>query len=332
MRKFRKKKIGIALGGGAARALSHIGVIEVLEELGVEISAVSGTSMGAVVGSLYCSGVSIREIKNYVSSMDWRSFLLFSDITLHRFGIINGRKVEEVLDKFLGDKTFGDCERDFCCVAVDIGKREKVILNSGKLKNAVKASISIPGIFSPVFIDNRILVDGGVIEPLPTKAIKSLGVDFIIASSIVLEKKGGEDYLLGNENQTEDSDMKRKYCNYDSKYTGSSTNGEDIGSKHEIAIKGSGNKFRLDKLFFKRKKQDEDKKRKPSVFYILDASLNIMHREMTKNYLESADIVIEPLVGDFGFFDFIHGKEIIERGRKAAIDKIPEIKKKLRLR
>lgn len=293
----KKRKIGLALSGGAARGLSHIGVLEILEDLGVEIHAVSGTSAGAVVGALYCSGTDIKEMESYAESMDWRSFLLFADLTLSRKGIINGRRVEEELDSFLGNKTFRECNKDFCCVAVDILKREKVIFTSGKLKDAVRASISIPGFFAPVYLEDKILVDGGIKEPLPTEAIKILDVDFIIASSIVFKK---------GEKKDKDQNI------IDEEYIGKNKN-KIISFKKSFDQKRRNNK-------------------KLSIKSIMDVSLNIIHEEMIKNYLEKADIVIEPEVGDFGFFDFIHGKEIIERGRIAAIKKIPEIKEKLRLK
>ncbi|MBC7333284.1 MAG: patatin-like phospholipase family protein [Actinobacteria bacterium] len=297
MRLFRRKRIGIALSGGAARALCHIGVLEILDELGVEISAVSGTSMGAIIGAFYALGINIKEMEEYIYSTNWKEYLLFSNITMNRFGVINSRKADRALDALFGDKTFDDCKRDFCCVAVDIEKREKVVFNSGKLKDAVRASISIPGIFSTMSIGDRILVDGGVIEPLPTEAIKTLGVNFIIASSVNLDK---EDKPL------------------DVSFTGDEDNlAQEERSSSKIG--GALLKSRKEKVV----------KKKPSLFYILDASLHIIHREMTEKYLKSADIVIEPRVGDFGFFDFVRSKEIIERGRKAAIEKIPEIEKKL---
>ena len=93
-----------------------------------------------------------------------------------------------MLRRFLGDKTFKDCNIPFRCVAVDLVKREKVILSEGKLLDAVRASISIPGFFSAVCMNNRILIDGGIVEPLPTESVKTMDVDFIIASSIVFEK------------------------------------------------------------------------------------------------------------------------------------------------
>lgn len=296
MRLFRKKRIGVALSGGAARALCHIGVLGVLEDLGVEISAVSGTSMGAIIGAFYALGIDLKEIEEYVCSTNWKEFLLFSNITLNRFGVINRRRSDRALQELFGDKTFADCKKKFCCVAVDIEKREKVIFSSGRLRDAVRASISIPGIFSTFCIDDRVLVDGGVIEPLPTEAIKTLGVDFIIASSVSLEKESAE---------PEGETGARPVCD------GPPTHNRRIllGTRKEKVVK-----------------------KKLSFFYILDASLHIIHREMTEKYLKSANVVIEPRVGDFGFFDFMRAKEIIERGRKAAIGKIPEIEKKLGLK
>ena len=152
----KMKKVGLALSGGAARALSCIGVLEVLYSLGVEVKAIAGSSMGAIIGSLISSGMSISEMKSYVSSMDWKSFLMFSDLDLTRTGIINGKRIEEELKKFLGDKTFSDCFIDFCCVAVDLVSREKVVISEGGLLNAVRASISLPGFlvlshFFPLF-------------------------------------------------------------------------------------------------------------------------------------------------------------------------------------
>lgn len=277
---FGKKRIGIALSGGAARGLSHIGVLQVLEDNGVEISAVSGCSMGAVIGAIYSLGISLKEMESFIDSTDWRNFLIFSFLSLSRSGIVNDRKVDEVLKKFLGDKTFADCRKDFCCVAVDILNSRKVILNSGSLREAVRASMAVPGIFSPVLQQNAMLVDGGVMEPLPMDALKSLNVNFKIASSIIFES------------------VKSGYMDYDKK--------DSAGKNNDI--------------------------KKFSIQTIIDKSMNMMHTQMVKSYLMDAQIIIEPKIGDFGFFDFIKSKEIIESGRRAAIEKLPEIKKKLRIR
>lgn len=307
----RKRKVGLALSGGAARGLSHIGVLEVIEGLGIKPDAIAGTSMGAIVGAFYCSGITLEEIKSYVKSMNWKSFLLFSDIVLSRTGIINGKKVEEVLEKFLGKKTFSSCRIPFCCVAVDLVKREKVILSEGKLIDAVRASISIPGFFSTVCMGDRILVDGGLIEPLPTEAIRTMNINFTIASSVKFEK---------------DRDKYIKFLSGDIDYRKDDNGGLSDMSKN--TGKTTGNK-----IFTVKRKSEPVREHLEvlSVKRVLDTSFNIMHRELIKNYIKNADILIEPEVGDYAFFDLMHGSQIIQRGREAAREKIPEIRKKLKL-
>jgi NTE family protein len=296
---FRKKKIAVALSGGAARGLCHIGVLEVLEGMGVRPDIIAGTSMGAIIGSFYCSGTSLKDMREYVESMDWRSFLLFSDIALSKTGMINGKKVLGVLRKFLDEKTFDDCSGKFCCVAVDLFKREKVVLTEGKLLDAVRASISIPGFFAPVLINNMFLVDGGIIEPLPTESARELGADIVIASTIAFEKD------------------REKYRNLKDGNAG----------RDEIGSSGSGKYIRILK-----NKTDRKNIKGVSVQSIIDTSLNIMEKELKKESERKADIVISSEVGDFGFFDLIRGREIIERGRAAAESKAELIKNRLRLK
>jgi NTE family protein len=276
---YRKQKIGIALSGGGARGLSHIGVLEVLDDLGVQIDAVSGTSMGAVIGAVYSCGKGMEEIKKLLISTDWKSFMVFSAFQLSRAGIMKEKKVDEILKKFLGDKTFIDCQKQFCCVAVDILSSTKVILNSGSLREAVLASIAVPGVIPPVCKGNGLLVDGGVIEPLPTIAIQTLNPTFVIASSISFDK------------------LKQ----------------EPLKEDNSDYLKLAENK-------------------KISIQAIIDKSMSTMHTQMVQSYLPYANIVIEPKIGSFGFFDFDKSRDIIEAGRIAALEKIPEIKKKLKIR
>jgi NTE family protein len=276
---FKKPKIGIALSGGGARGLAHIGVLEVLDGLGVQIDAVSGTSMGAIIGAAYCCDRGLEEVKKLLDSTDWKSFLVFSAFQLSRTGVVNEKKVDEILKIFLGEKTFKDCKKQFCCVAVDILSGRKIILNSGSLREAVLASIAIPGIFTPVCKGSRLLVDGGVMEPLPTIAIRKLSPTFVIASSIVYNKIMPEPL--------------KKEIDYDQK----------PAENEKISIQA-----------------------------IIDKSVIIMQTQMVRSYLPYAHIVIEPRIADFGFLDFGKSRDIIEAGRIAAIEKIPEIKNKLRIR
>jgi len=276
---LKKPKIGIALSGGGARGLAHIGVLEVLDGLGVQIDAVSGTSMGAIIGAAYSTHGGLKKAIKLLDSTDWKSFLVFSAFQLSRSGLINEKKVDELLKIFLGDKTFKDCKKQFCCVAVDILSSTKITLDSGSLREAVLASAAVPGIFRPVCRENFLLVDGGIMEPLPTIAIQAFNPTFLIASSIVFDKM----------------------------------NPESSGKENECDPKVPENK-------------------KMSIQTIIDKSMNIMQNQMVTNYLPYAQIVIEPRIGDFGFLDFRKSREIIEAGRIAAIEKIPEIKKKLKIR
>jgi NTE family protein len=294
----RSKKVGIALSGGAARALSHIGVLEVLEGLGVKLHAIAGTSMGAIIGSFYCSGVSLEEMKSYIKSMNWKSFMLFSDLSLSKTGIINGRKIENELRKFLGNRTFDDCRIPFCCVAVDLIRRRKVILNRGSLVEAVRASISIPGFISAAYINDQLLVDGGVVEPIPVESVKTMDINIIIASSLKFQK---------------DSEKYSRLLDINVNGTG-----KKKSKLFGIQDKKSGN---LENKVYK----------KLSVNKVIDTSFGIMNQELAKNCLKSADIVLESEVGDFGFFDVMNGSKIIQRGVEATQEKIPEIKKKLNL-
>ena len=262
---YKKPKIGIALSGGGARGLAHIGVLEVLDDLGVQIDAVSGTSMGAIIGAVYCIGGRMEEVEKLLVSTDWKSFMVFSAFQLSRAGIMKEKKVDEILKKFLGDKTFEDCQKQFCCVAVDILSGTRVVLNSGSLREAVLASIAVPGVIPPVCKGNGLLVDGGVIEPLPTIAIQTLNPTFIIASSIVFEKVRPEPVKEDNSDE----------------------------------LKLSEN-------------------RKMSIQAIIDKSMNTMQTQMVQSYLPYAQIVIEPRIGSFGFFDFDKSRDIIEAGRIAA--------------
>ncbi len=287
---FGKRKIGIALSGGSARGISHIGVLQVLEELGVKFSAISGCSMGAIIGAIYSLGINLEEVINFIKTTDWRGFLLFSAFGLSRAGVLNDKRVDEVLTKFLGNKTFDDCVIPFCCVAVDIITGKKHVINSGSLKEAVRASISVPGIFAPVYKDGGLLVDGGVLEPLPTEAIQIFNCNFIIASSISFERE--------------------------------SFYGDYKKNKKNLVVNEKKLKLKDTKL------NDKDLK-KLSIQTILDKSLSIMHSQMVKSYAQKANILIEPRVGEFGFFDFAKSEKIIQAGRIAAERKIPEIKKKL---
>ncbi len=286
-----RKKVGLALGGGAARGLAHIGVMEVLEKEGIPIDMIAGTSMGAVIGGYYASKKDIKSMRplaiafgaqrlRYFSdftiphvnavaplakAIGLRSTGYFSDFTQPWTGIIKGHRIEIELKKMIGaETTFNDLHIPFSCIAVDIDNGEEVVIQDGKVWEAVRASSSIPVFFNVVKMHGRNLVDGGLMNPVPTKTVRDMGADFVISVNVLPYKAS--------------SDMRE-------------------AGIFSIMMKA---------------------------FYILDA-------KFIETSIRDSDAVIEPDVVHIAFTDFQRAEECIEQGAAAARKVIPVIKKKLGL-
>lgn len=175
--------MGLALGSGAARGLAHLGVLNVLKEAGVEIEFVSGTSVGALVGAFLAAGKIDKLYKFSESLTSWDSLKLV-DLMIPKIGLIEGKRIERLMRDFLGYTKIEDLDIPFACVTADYYTGSEVVLKSGDLVDAVRASISIPGIFKPVPIDGLLLVDGGVVNPVPVEVVRELGAEYIIAVDI----------------------------------------------------------------------------------------------------------------------------------------------------
>jgi NTE family protein len=186
MKTARKRKVGLALGGGAARGLAHIGVLEVLEKEGIPVDMISGTSAGAAIGALYAQGKDAGLIKRLALDMDWKRRASMVDLTLPRTGFIQGKRIKGLLESILGgDIQFSDLVIPFACVATDIMTGEEIVINQGSVPEAVRASISVPGIFTIARWRGRYLVDGGLVNPVPVNVLKEMGADFIIAVNVI---------------------------------------------------------------------------------------------------------------------------------------------------
>jgi len=172
------KKLGLALGGGAARGLAHLGVLKVLEEEQIEISYVAGTSAGSLIGALYCAGYTWQEIREVAVNVKWQDLVA---LAIPKLGLVKTSKLQELLDDLLEGKDFASLEIPFRAVAVDIQRGEQVILESGSVAEAVRASCSIPAIFEPMPLDGRLLVDGGLLNDVPADVVRDMGADLVIA-------------------------------------------------------------------------------------------------------------------------------------------------------
>ncbi len=171
------KKIGLALGGGAVLGAAHIGVIRALEELNIEISFVTGTSIGAFVGALYAFGKTSKDIEEIALKLSWMDI---SGIAIFESGLLSNAKLGVLLGKSLGDKKIEDAGIPLAIIATDITTGEKVILDKGSVAQATMASTCIPGIFGPVECSEKLLVDGGIVENIPIDTVKKMGADYVI--------------------------------------------------------------------------------------------------------------------------------------------------------
>ncbi len=182
--KLKDKKVGLALGGGAVLGAVHVGVLKALEEFEVEIKAISGTSAGAIVAALYAFGKSAKEIEKIVVEFEWKKL---SSLTLSKYGVLSNEKIGEIIKHNIGDKKFEDANIPLGMTATDITTGEKIILDKGNVSDAVTASTCIPGIFVPVEIEGRFLVDGGIVENVPLSFLKEKDIDFLIGVDLVPE-------------------------------------------------------------------------------------------------------------------------------------------------
>ncbi len=174
----KKPRIGLALGGGAARGIAHIGVLNVIDEMGIPVNTIAGTSVGSIIGALYAGGMAPEEIYRFSEDIEWTKLL---QLSFSGLGLAKTERLEELVEEILGDRLIESLSVPFAAIAVDIGSLEEVVFTSGPVARAVRASSSIPAIFEPIMEDDRALVDGGVVNNLPTEVARSLGADTVIA-------------------------------------------------------------------------------------------------------------------------------------------------------
>lgn len=178
-----RPRIGLALGSGAARGWAHIGVLEALHEAGIEPDIVCGTSMGALVGAAYVAD-HLPALKEFAQDLSWRQVVSLLDVRLSGGGLVDGARIVAMLNERGIAGPIEDYGKPFAAVATDLETGAEVRLREGQIQDAVRASISLPGIFSPAQIGDRLLVDGGLVNPVPVSVCRALGADVIIAVNL----------------------------------------------------------------------------------------------------------------------------------------------------
>jgi NTE family protein len=331
-------KIGLALGSGAARGWSHIGVIQALEEMGIEIDIVSGCSIGSYVGAAYASG-KLSELAEWVESLtDWQVFALMG-VGFHKGGLVSGLKVFKALEDNFSFETFEELNKPFAAVATDLYSGREVNFMSGSVVQAVKASCAIPGLFPPLLFENRWLVDGGVVNPVPVNMCRMLGADIVIAVNLSADFRPQS--LVANpidhgNNQKKTSDFFKRsqqqiqqWFKKDGDITTNATE-QDIITNQE---------FLTEECLEILEPADVEQPKTlevpsdnniivppaPSIINAMTGSLDILSARVTRSRLagDPPDILIEPQLRDFGMMEFYRAKELIEHGR-ASVHRIAD--------
>jgi len=309
---------GLALGGGSARGLAHVGVILALEAYDIPIDIIAGTSIGSVIGSLYASGATIKELEETALSIKKSKTLFMIDPAFPHSGLIGGDRIEKMLNQFaLKNLTFNDLNIPFAAVATEIESGAEVIINQGKVIDAVRASISIPGIFTPVKYQDYYLVDGGVVNPVPVNVAKMMGADIIIAVS--LAKINPYNSLLMIEKET---GLLKEVENLEDLKIGEGGNLKFKETKEFVSLVEE-EKGILKKAVNRVKSKFEG----PNLIEIIVQSTDIMESKITELSIEGTDVLITPFgIKDINTLDFDEAELLIKGGIMAALINIPHIK------
>lgn len=177
-----RKKVGLALGAGSVKGFAHIGVLQTLEEAGIPIDMIAGSSMGAIIGGIYSVGTDLNLLEKFIKSIKLYEYL---DVKLPLTGgLLKGERLQELVRVFTHDKTFAETKIPFCCVAVDAEAGKLDVLEEGPMHESIRASMSMPGFFEPVQLYGKTYIDGGVLERVPCKTLRDHGMDVVIGVDV----------------------------------------------------------------------------------------------------------------------------------------------------
>jgi len=283
----RPLRIGLALGAGAARGWGHIGVLRALQAEGVHADVVCGCSIGAFVGAAYVSD-ELDRLEGWVASLRWQQVIALLDPGF-RGGLIRGRKLVDFFHGHFEDRDIGVLGKPFACVATDLDSGREVWLRDGSVFDAVRASIALPGLLTPLARDGQLLVDGALVNPVPVSLCRALGADVVIAVDLGSER-------IGRNGRGDTADVpgwrQRLFGRF----------GFEGGKSEEANL--------------------------PSLIEVLSASLNIMQVRIARSRMagEPADVVVAPRLAHIGLMDFHRGGEAIAEGRAAVERMLPAIR------
>ncbi len=300
-----KAKIGLALGGGAARGWAHIGVLRALKEAGIVPDIVAGTSIGAVVGGCYVAE-RLDALEEFARDLTRRKVFGYLDFNISGSGLITGQRLCKRLETALGDCSIEALPRPFTAVATELGTGHEVWLSRGHLVSAMRASYALPGIFRPVNINGRWLFDGALVNPVPVTVCRALGARYVIAVNLNSDM-GGRGTVLPTLDHAHDVPEEEAAVQ--------PRNGLDVRKLLQRQLFGRG----------------EDV---PSISTVMIDAFSIVQDRISRSRLagDPPDALISPRLSGIGLFDFHRADELIERGHLACRRDIEDIARELETR
>jgi NTE family protein len=289
----RRPKIGFVLGAGSARGWAHIGVLRALTEVGIKPDFIAGSSVGALVGAAFAAG----RLANWKlgARPDWKRILRLADFGL-RGGLIRGRRMREVFSEQFVERNFSELSVPFGAVATDLHSGQEIWLRDGKVSDAIGASIAVPGLFQPVLYEDRFLVDGSVVNPIPVSLCRAMGADIIVAVDL------GSD-LVGRYVRDDDrAPTQTTPRGFISRFLPGYSKTSELVAEAQVAA--------------------------PSLMETLMGSINIMQLRIARSRLagEPPDVLLTPRLGHLGLLDYHHAAVAIAEGREAVARMLPAIR------
>lgn len=305
-----RKTVALVLGSGASRGWAHIGAIEALEEEGIPIDFISGCSIGSYVGALYACG-SLASLKDFVLRMDGKKIFSYFDVAFPRSGLLDGtKKVAELFSMHTDVTQFSELDIPMAMVATDLKRGEKVVIKSGSLLAALRATMSVPGLFAPTSIKERWLVDGGVVDPIPVGVARATEADVVIAVDLnnnvfsyrLQPHRGNSIPPSHPETESIKGELKNKLSDY-------------------YGAAGATFRNKINELLGR----DEDK---PDILDTVITSVNIMQQRISRINLavEPPDVLVQPRLAALKMLDFDQVEHSIEEGYIAMQEKMEDIK------
>ena len=297
-----KPVVTLVLSGGGARGIAHIGVIEELERRGYEIVSVAGTSMGALVGGVYADGA-IDPFKAWMLTLDKRKVFSLVDFTLSRTGVVKGDKVFNKMKDFIPDTLIEDLKIPYAAVAVDLINNKEVVFREGRLFDAIRASVSIPSVLTPVKTADGLLIDGGVMNNIPINHAKRVPGDLLVVVNVNASIPMSPPKISREENDKQKRSYHKKIEEF---------------------------QFHLQKILphGSEEKPSHSHEERMSYFNLIDKTVSLMTDHMAQMSLKhfSPDVLIEVSRDSCGTFDFYKASEMVELGREAAVLALDKLK------